>query len=181
MAVKVKFDHRISSQAPEDGGEEQAADVGTFSKLPNGDDLETGEMAAPHLGGKIAPYEEVWRQLDFGKRDGMDGGSLPFAWVLESVAEHGTGGVLSWYARVGRFFLGIRRRGGDGSGVAYDAVRQEWNDEEGRWVTRYSVGSQDGLWKVGDLAKEDDLGGNIRTGATVTLAKGEKCIVRSVG
>lgn len=181
MAVKVKFDHRLSSQASQGGEEEQAADVGTFSKLPNGDDLETGEMAAPHLGGKITPYEEVWRPLDFGMRDSAYSRAVPLAWVLESVTDQGTGGTLSWYAKVGRFFLGVRRRRGDDGRMVYDAVRQDWDDEEGRWSTKYSIGSQDGLWKVGDLGPEDELWGNIRTEAVVTLATGETCIVRAVG
>lgn len=36
-------------------------DIGTCHTLPNGDEMETGEMVNP-TSGKVEPYEEVWRE-----------------------------------------------------------------------------------------------------------------------
>jgi hypothetical protein len=57
------------------------ADIGTFTKLLNGDDFETGEMANPDAGYRVMAYEEVWRELDWSK--GCEDDDV--SWILESV------------------------------------------------------------------------------------------------
>jgi hypothetical protein len=42
------------------GGEEEAPDVGACETLPNGDEIERGEMVNPATG-RIERYEELWR------------------------------------------------------------------------------------------------------------------------
>ncbi|KAF7797797.1 hypothetical protein EIP86_009002 [Pleurotus ostreatoroseus] len=44
-----------------DGDGEEEADIGRCEPLPNGDELETGEMRNPDTG-RVEPYEEVWRE-----------------------------------------------------------------------------------------------------------------------
>lgn len=168
----MKFTYSINSQddaagkvPPENDADDLAGDVGQFSKLPNGDDFETGEMAAPHLGGEITPYEEVWRQL----HPSMDA-SDPFcsvskAWILESIHHESTGSHngnesskpahKTFLARIGPFFVAIRRRevtdNSSGKSVTtfiYGAIRQEYDTTSGLWVTKYSVGDDLNLWTM---------------------------------
>lgn len=42
------------------GGEDAPPDIGRCETLPNGDELETGEMLNPETG-RVEKYEEVWR------------------------------------------------------------------------------------------------------------------------
>ena len=74
----MAFTHELDSRNSFD-----AVDCGTFSSLPNGDDLEEGEMPRADLPGcPITRYEEVWRELRF--RDGPEGHNKGVSWVLES-------------------------------------------------------------------------------------------------
>ena len=170
----MKFTHEIDSHSPsasgteEDGkeGAEEIADEGTFTKLPNGDDLEVGEMPAPHLGGKLAAYREVWRELDPGLEDNNnseDGESTEAkgngtCWMLESLDTEGQERKKkkkrTFYCRVGRFFLAIRRtekrvsdQKGVGAEVEFSGIRQEEEtrpqaDGGKEWIVKYSVGSE---------------------------------------
>lgn len=58
-------------------------DIGNFSPLPNGDDLESGEMPRADLpGAPMTTFEEVWRELPF--REGPEGAKKGISWILES-------------------------------------------------------------------------------------------------
>ncbi|EIN11197.1 hypothetical protein PUNSTDRAFT_25082, partial [Punctularia strigosozonata HHB-11173 SS5] len=59
-ADKSRWIHLIDSRGADWEGEDGREDSGIFETLPNGDDLERGEMLDP-ASGKIRPYEEVWR------------------------------------------------------------------------------------------------------------------------
>ncbi|DAA76579.1 TPA_exp: Uncharacterized protein A8136_7256 [Trichophyton benhamiae CBS 112371] len=73
----VVFTHAIDSLQLFD-----TADIGTFKKLSNGDDLETGKMIRHDLpGAPVCEYEELWRSLDIPKTVPKGHG---YAWVLES-------------------------------------------------------------------------------------------------
>ncbi|KAL2819849.1 hypothetical protein BDW59DRAFT_164883 [Aspergillus cavernicola] len=64
------------------------ADCGSFSALPNGDDLEVGVMPRVDLPGEpVREYEEVWRKLLFRRCDEGESKGLSF------VLERGTDGV----------------------------------------------------------------------------------------
>ncbi|KAL4748816.1 hypothetical protein BDW72DRAFT_205332 [Aspergillus terricola var. indicus] len=78
---EVLFTHELDSRSAFG-----VADCGTFSALPNGDDLEVGVMPRPDLpGAPIREYEEVWRELPFLRMEGRENVSF----VLESA----TGGT----------------------------------------------------------------------------------------
>lgn len=191
----MKFTHEIDSHSPsasgteEDGkeGAEEIADEGTFTKLPNGDDLEVGEMPAPHLGGKLAAYREVWRELDPGLEDNnnsedgesTEGKGNGTCWMLESLDTEGQERKKkkkkrTFYCRVGRFFLAIRRtekRVSDQKGVGFEVefsgIRQE---EETRpqanggkeWIAKYSVGSE--VYDMFHMARAEFVLENTTTG-----------------
>ncbi|GAB1198319.1 hypothetical protein APSETT444_007638 [Aspergillus pseudonomiae] len=75
---RVQFTHEIDSHNSFDD-----VDCGTFTTLPNGDDLETGSMARPDVpGAPVTEYEEVWRELTF--KEGPEGSGQGASWVLES-------------------------------------------------------------------------------------------------
>jgi hypothetical protein len=150
----VKFTHEIDShttdECKEDGGEE-VADEGLFTKLPNGDDLEVGEMPAPHLGGKVAPYREVWRELSIGHESGDDDGDKgdQTCWMLESLNTEKQ--KRTFYCRVGRFFLALRRTERQISDrneveVEFSGIRQEETrsqaDGDREWIMKYSIGTE---------------------------------------
>lgn len=154
---KVKFTHEIDSHhttaaaADEMRGEqgEEVADEGIFTKLPNGDDLEIGEMPAPHLGGKVAAYREVWRELNAFDNPSEDDRTDGLCWMLESLdaqEQNQKKKKRTFYCRVGRFFLALRRieyENSDKKGVKeveFSGIRQEYKDK--MWVTEYSVGSE---------------------------------------
>lgn len=156
---KVKFTHEIDSHSPsesgegEDGDGGEVADEGIFTKLPNGDDLEIGEMPAPHLGGKVAAYREVWRELNPSLDDTNteeDKGETK-CWMLESLSTEKEEKKRTFYCRVGRFFLALRRaekRVSDQTGVEveFSGIRQEEIQSQAdggkEWVVKYSVGSE---------------------------------------
>lgn len=107
---RVQFTHELDSHNSFD-----AVDCGTFSTLPNGDDLETGSMPRPDLpGAPITEYEEVWRELPF--RPGPEGPQRGLSWVLESkgpeVSSVGEGGVRverTFLARIWGTYLALRQ------------------------------------------------------------------------
>ncbi|KAL4878213.1 hypothetical protein BJY04DRAFT_114968 [Aspergillus karnatakaensis] len=75
---EVVFTHELDSRSAFG-----VADCGTFSSLPNGDDLEVGVMPRPDLPGEpVRDYEEVWRKLSY--REATKGLSSCLSYVLES-------------------------------------------------------------------------------------------------
>lgn len=164
-SINSQDDTSIATSQSETDEDDLTGDIGQFVKLPNGDDFETGEMAAPHLGGAITPYEEVWRQLhpSMDVKDPFLTGAK--AWILESVCHDSTTGSKvsglskiahkTLLARVGPFFIAIQRRetkksgsGEDDSALAYGAIREDFNATNGLWATRYAVGDHSGLWTM---------------------------------
>lgn len=179
--VKVKFTHPFDSHYVRDQ-EEQEPDIGEFSKLPNGDDLETGVMAAPHLDNKIMPYEEVWHELDPGQGPAATNNGSS-AWVIESVDEawttkEGTP-TKSHYAKAGKYFLGLRRmKPVNSSSLAFSAIRQEWSADEGKWTTIYKIGDVDGMFVQ---SEGEDANKPWKEGDKVEVGpRKEMCIVRSI-
>ena len=198
--VKIKFTYLIDSRCLDPGGE-TVFDVGQFVKLSNGDDLETGEMAAAHLGGQIMPYEEIWHELD--SKTGVtvkdsDAG-YPASFIVESVDHNMQGhdrpnlSSKTTYARVGKFFLVIQRTmipPAQGKGLesyAYAAIRQDLDDKSYRWTNKYSVGDVSGLRTMSDEeGKRKSEGRSMsswKVGDIVLFGSyetGEHCTVRAV-
>ncbi|KAK5046054.1 hypothetical protein LTR84_008511 [Exophiala bonariae] len=181
--LKVKFTHPLDSHYVA-GEEEGEPDIGEFTKLPNGDDLETGVMTAPHLGGKIMPYEEIWRELDPGvgqAGDGSDGKTS--SWILESVDPSSDAEATrlskSYYARGGKFFLALRQVNiTSPPSISVSAIRQDWDADKSAWVTKYAIGNVDGLFSLGtgtDGAGDWKVGDEVKIGL-----EGERCIVRAL-
>ncbi|PYH68446.1 uncharacterized protein BO88DRAFT_454143 [Aspergillus vadensis CBS 113365] len=180
---RVSFTHELDSRNSFD-----AVDCGTFSALPNGDDLEKGEMPRADLpGAPIAEYEEVWRELKF--REGPEGPNTGVSWVLESkqkpleegeeveVEKTFLGRVWGTYLALHQVQTHSRPRGSSTtvvkSGREVSARREEWDSASG-WQLKYSIGPAGA-----QLPSTTQLLGDSswRTGQTIILA-GKEYIVR---
>ncbi|RFU25054.1 hypothetical protein B7463_g11285, partial [Scytalidium lignicola] len=155
--MRVKFTHLIDSHDI-DGSGECGDDVGEFTKLPNGDDLEIGEMPAPHLGEQVRPYKEVWRELMTDRKVQGE------YWIIESIdgsdtqiEDKTTTLRRTFYARAGGFFLALRqtkervsKEGSDNFfyNVGFSAIRQDLDVETNCWSSKYSIGKVDGMWDM---------------------------------
>ncbi|THC92426.1 hypothetical protein EYZ11_008116 [Aspergillus tanneri] len=94
---RVQFTHEIDSHNSFD-----VADCGTFTTLPNGDELEVGSMPRPDRpGAPVSDYEEIWRELPF--RKGAEGPGSGVSWVLES--KHTINANVGGEVEVARTFL----------------------------------------------------------------------------
>jgi hypothetical protein len=143
IVVKVKFTHDLDSHHDSDSSE-PAPDVGDFSTLPNGDDLEVGEMPNPDADGKVMAYEEVWRQLDWSA--GIQPGSIN--WVLESTDGEGSlPGFKVFYAKLGRFFLAVSKTS-ERQNAVFSALRQDLDTSLGKWKSLYEIGDMSNLVKI---------------------------------
>ncbi|PYH44737.1 uncharacterized protein BP01DRAFT_297853 [Aspergillus saccharolyticus JOP 1030-1] len=184
-STRVQFTHELDSRNSFDD-----VDCGTFSTLPNGDDLEKGSMPRADLPGKpVCEYEEVWRELEF--RRGPEGAGRGVSWVLESQIgpdlQDGEEGEVTrtFLGRVWGTYLALRQVQKhvqspesnaiivkDGEKVS--ALREEW-DPSKRWCTKYSLGP-----KASKLPSMKDIfePQNWKTGQTVTIA-GVEYILRA--
>ncbi|GMG06816.1 unnamed protein product [Aspergillus oryzae var. brunneus] len=182
---RVQFTHEIDSHNSFDD-----VDCGTFTTLPNGDDLETGSMSRPDLpGAPVTEYEEVWRELSF--REGPEGPGKGVSWVLESKhdLELGEGQEVevsrTFLARIWGTYLVVCQRqvyvrlAGSkdavvktGKGVS--ARREEWDST--RWSAKYVLGLEgDSLPSAQDVEANEQL----RTPGGTILVKGEPYTIRS--
>jgi len=133
----AKFIHLVDSRVPHDPL--SVKDEGLFTKLPNGDDLETGTMLNPSTGHEMS-YEEIWRTLPV-TTDKMT--------LLESSGDRDK----TFLGRIGRWFQGIGVTDFDRE---VHAVRGEFID--GGWRTVFCVGvsgraeyfEEKDEWKVGN-------------------------------
>ncbi|KAE8373943.1 hypothetical protein BDV26DRAFT_296423 [Aspergillus bertholletiae] len=182
---RVQFTHEIDSHNSFDD-----VDCGTFTTLPNGDDLETGSMPRPDLpGSPMTEYEEVWRVLTF--REGLEGPGKGVSWVLESKhdVEIGEGEEVevsrTFLARIWGTYLAIRQKQTHmrsvgsrdvvvkaGQGVS--ARREEWGASAG-WSAKYVLGAEGGSLPCARDVESKELGA---PGGTV-LVKGEQYTLRS--
>ncbi|KAE8317159.1 hypothetical protein BDV41DRAFT_526924 [Aspergillus transmontanensis] len=183
---RVQFTHEIDSHNSFDD-----VDCGTFTTLPNGDDLETGSMSRPDLpGAPVTEYEEVWRELSF--REGPEGPGKGVSWVLESKhdLELGEGQEVevsrTFLARIWGTYLAVRQRQvyvrlvgskdvvvKTGKGVS--ARREEWDSSAG-WSAKYVLGLE------GDIlpsAQDVEANEQLRTPGGPILIKGEPYTIRS--
>lgn len=151
MKDEVLFTHELDSR-----NAFGVADCGTFSALPNGDDLEVGVMPRPDLpGAPVREYEEVWRELPFVRMEGHENVSF----VLES-ATGGTQLKEGEEKEITRTFIGaiwgsfialrqtqvLARPIGETrtvikSGAEVSAKREDFVQGQG-FVVRYSLGPE---------------------------------------
>ncbi|KNG87894.1 hypothetical protein ANOM_003420 [Aspergillus nomiae NRRL 13137] len=168
---RVQFTHEIDSHNSFDD-----VDCGTFTTLPNGDDLETGSMARPDVpGAPVTEYEEVWRELTF--KEGPEGSGQGASWVLESKHDIKVGEGEE--VEVSRTFfgedLGLIFGGATEAGKGVSARREEWDASTG-WSAKYVLGLEgDSLPSAKDIEANEQL----RTRGGTILVNGEPYTVRS--
>jgi len=102
-------------------------DEGTFTPLPNGDDLETGSMPCAERGNAVTEYEEVWRKLC--PSPGPEHG-----WILQSVAGK------TFLGRIGGGYLALSEE----EGRRFGARSKEWDSKNG-WKVKYAIGVVEGV------------------------------------
>ncbi|KAJ5408424.1 hypothetical protein N7509_002307 [Penicillium cosmopolitanum] len=151
--LKISFTRELDSL-----NEIGMVDVARFSPLPNGDDLEQGEMPHPDLpGAPMTAFEEVWRNLPF--KEGPDGAKTGISWILESDDEHLTNSEQEGEVTVNKLFFGriwgtylgfhqiqthSQQKSSDGglslkrTGSDVTARREEWTGAG--WEEKYLVG-----------------------------------------
>jgi hypothetical protein len=120
-------------------------------------------MAAPHMGGRVMPYEEIWRELE----DDLSSE----AWILEGTDEI----RKTFYGRVGRYFLAMERHLRSSTGVyEYSAIREDFRDS--RWQRRYTVGDTSAILAVEAISGIEKW----HVGKEIDIGNGERCIVRAL-
>ncbi|KAB8258534.1 hypothetical protein BDV32DRAFT_151351 [Aspergillus pseudonomiae] len=183
---RVQFTHEIDSHNSFDD-----VDCGTFTTLPNGDDLETGSMARPDVpGAPVTEYEEVWRELTF--KEGPEGSGQGASWVLESKHDIKVGEgeevevSRTFLARIWGSYLAVRQKqvyarlpGSTDAvvkaGKGVSARREEWDASTG-WSAKYVLGLEgDSLPSAKDIEANEQL----RTPGGTILVNGEPYTVRS--
>ncbi|KAI2788965.1 hypothetical protein POX_e06990 [Penicillium oxalicum] len=191
--VRVRFTRELDSF-----NEIGMVDPATFSPLPNGDDLETGEMPrTDRPGAPMTAFEEVWRELPF--RQGPEGDQRGLSWVLESddgdlfPSESQEGPVVVTKVFVGRIwgtYLGFQQaqthsrvKESDGqwsvtrTGGEVSARREEWSGST--WEKKYVVGPEGDNLPSMQIGFEGEGEGSWRvSGERVTL-HGRSFIVRA--
>jgi hypothetical protein len=120
---KSRWIHLIDSRGAEWEGEHGIEDSGVFETLPNGDELERGEMLNP-VSGKVGPYEEVWR----------DEPLPPNLQVTVALTET-DGGVKGVVVRMGQWLQGILRISPD------EVVASRYWWAAGDWALRANYGA----------------------------------------
>ncbi|PKX90208.1 uncharacterized protein P174DRAFT_445145 [Aspergillus novofumigatus IBT 16806] len=161
--LRVLFTHAIDSH-----NAFEAVDCGTFTPLPNGDDLEIGSMPRWDLPGKpVREYEEVWRELPF--REGPEGPGRGVSWRGRS-GRDGSTVTRMFIGRIWGTYVALRQEqmhySGDSKAVVKDgreasARREEWDSATG-WQAKYvlgpdvdklpsmtTIGTGDGDWSIG--------------------------------
>ncbi|KAJ5085358.1 hypothetical protein N7532_010129 [Penicillium argentinense] len=154
--LKINFTRELDSL-----NEIGMVDSASFSALPNGDDLETGEMPHPELpGAPMTAFEEVWHNLPF--REGPEGAKQGISWILESDDEDFRQSEEEGEVTLTKMFIGrvwgtyqafqqvqvhSRRKDQDGNwvfkrtGAEVSARREEFSPGAG-WVDKYVVGPE---------------------------------------
>jgi len=158
--VKVQWHHTIDSTGP------SPPDSGTFSTLPNGDDLEIGSMPCPTRNNAITDYEEIWHSL--APLPGP--ANLPsVGWILQS--EDGK----CFVSRIGGGFIGMREAKGEKRG--FGVRHEEWSD--GEWQVKF-VGEEVQVPSMSEVAESELKGeGKWKEGNVVEIS-GEKFILQTI-
>lgn len=189
--VKVRFTRELDSL-----NEIGMVDPANFSPLPNGDDLETGEMPRTDLpGAPMTAFEEVWRELPF--REGPEGAEKGISWILESddsnislsekegevtVTKMFFGRIWGTYLAFQQVQAHSQERDSDGkltlkrTGAEVSARREEWNSG---WEEKYIVGPDGGALPSMKAGFEGEGQGSWRVPGEKVLIQGKPFIVRA--
>ncbi|KAL2869441.1 uncharacterized protein BJX67DRAFT_331739 [Aspergillus lucknowensis] len=185
---EVLFTHELDSK-----NSFGVADCGSFSSLPNGDDLEVGVMPRHDLpGAPVREYEEVWRKLLFRRVDDRPSRGLSF--VLEAGGDVGleqgeekevvrtfVGAIWGTYIALRQKQVLIRptgdsntviKRGGEVSARREDFVRGAG------FRVKYTIGTE-----AGELPARDDVQflavDGIRQANDKVMVRGQAYVIRA--
>lgn len=200
---RVTFLHTINSRSTF-----QHVDIGLFTPMDNGDEMETGTMIRPSdpMGSFPRQYEEVWRQRTPITTPGPN-----IAYVIESAGSHvsviqnmdGNGAeeskeVETFLARIGGTYIAIRQptriiqtpkgsvggytfqKFGDTEGVS---VRHEEFVPKRGWTEKFVMGPEGKELPTmmrgrSDFAQAQEGKGNWRKPGQRVLVRGEEYVVR---
>ena len=147
--LTVEFTHEIDSRGYTE------PDLGIFTKLPNGDDLEVGEMPCPEKGGVVTAYEEIWHEFPPPAEGTV-------SWIIRNDSPV-TG--ITFLGRLNDAYLAFRKTPkGD-----FTALREERDQMTRKWQVRYRIGD-DEVPMMKDVAKSDFDGIVSKTSIEVTGA-----------
>ncbi|KAB8235123.1 uncharacterized protein BDW43DRAFT_39826 [Aspergillus alliaceus] len=119
-------------------------------------------MACPHLGGRLAPYEEIWHDLPAPPL-----GSI--SWILQSADDGGK----SLLGKFGRYYLVLSGK----EGRDLSALREEWDAEKSRWDAKYRIGSLNDLHSMSRDGWEDFKGERgWKAGETAVVGMRKLCV-----
>lgn len=118
--MTVQFTHEIDSRGY------TAPDLGIFTKLPNGDDLETGEMPCPEKDDAVTRYEEIWHEFPAPPKNSV-------SWIIRNDSSE-TG--ITFLGRLENAYLAFRKTG-DGT---FTALREDRDEKTGEWQVKYLIG-----------------------------------------
>jgi hypothetical protein len=171
-------------------------DPANFSPLPNGDDLETGEMPRTDLpGAPMTAFEEVWRELPF--REGPEGAKKGLSWILESddkninVSENGEEVTVAkiFFGRIWGTYLAFQQvqthsqqKDAEGNlslkrtGAEVSARREEWSSG---WEEKYVVGPDGATLPSMKNGFEGEGQGSWRVPGEKVVIQGKSFIVRA--
>jgi hypothetical protein len=129
-------------------------DEGTFTPLPNGDDLETGSMPCAEKGNAVMEYEEVWRKL------APRPGGPKRGWILQSVEGK------TFLGRIGGGYIALSEE----AGRRFGARSEEWS-VEGGWRVKYALGDVESVPSLADTGSNEllDGEGDWKIGETVVV------------
>ncbi|KAH7121850.1 hypothetical protein B0J13DRAFT_159120 [Dactylonectria estremocensis] len=135
-------------------------DEASFTKLPNGDELEVGETKCPHKNDEMTAYEEVWR--DVTAHDKPEESS----WIMRS-SEGNT-----FIGRVGNIY-----QANSLSADGFSARREDFGKETKEWNLSFDSGNTASIPRVADVLKELSEKTKWSTGDKVTVGGHEFSII----
>ncbi|KAI5456892.1 hypothetical protein BGZ63DRAFT_365636 [Mariannaea sp. PMI_226] len=127
-------------------------DEASFTKLPNGDELEVGETKCPHKNDAMTPYEEVWRD----------------------VTSHANPEEPSWIirSREGNTFIGRVGNISQANSLGpngFSARREDFSRESGQWEATFEGGHATTIPRVAEVLKEMKQKSSWSIGDSVTI------------
>ncbi|KAH6987152.1 hypothetical protein EDB80DRAFT_731432 [Ilyonectria destructans] len=135
-------------------------DEASFTKLPNGDELEVGETKCPHKNDAMTAYEEVWRDVTAHEKPEEP------SWILRS-SEGNT--------FIGRVGIIYQANSLDANG--FSARREDFVKDAGEWDISFAAGNAVSIPRVADVLKELSLKPKWSIGEKVTVSGHEFSVI----
>ncbi|KAH7121459.1 hypothetical protein EDB81DRAFT_952215 [Dactylonectria macrodidyma] len=135
-------------------------DEASFTKLPNGDELEVGETKCPHKNDEMTAYEEVWRDVTAHDRPEEP------SWIMRS-SEGNT-----FIGRVGNIY-----QANSLSADGFSARREDFSKETEEWNLSFDAGNATTIPRVSDVLRELNVKAKWSIGDKVTVGGHEFAII----